>query len=121
MSRRVLGANYDDLLNIKNNWMKNIVANGFFWVTLFLAVEEKVTSLKGSKSKTINGHHRGTMAQSVLFVFNMTGRAIHSLRALDELIVIRVLNALKINLLPMQSPIKRTNLKIDIISTAVLR
>jgi hypothetical protein len=39
----VLGAHYDDLLNIKNNWMKNIVASGFFLVTLFLAEEEKVT------------------------------------------------------------------------------
>jgi hypothetical protein len=43
LSRRVLGAHYDDLLNIKNNWMKNILASGFFLVTLFLAVEEKVT------------------------------------------------------------------------------
>ena len=53
MSRRVPEANCDDLLNIKNNWMKNILASGFFLVTLFLAVEEKVTGLKGFKSKTI--------------------------------------------------------------------
>jgi hypothetical protein len=33
--------------------MKNMVASGFFLVTLFLAVEEKVTDLKGFKSKTI--------------------------------------------------------------------
>ena len=49
----MLGAHYDDLLNIKNNWMKNIVASGFFLVTLFLAVEEKVTGSKGFESKTI--------------------------------------------------------------------
>jgi hypothetical protein len=48
----VLGAHYDDLLNIKNNWMKNIVASGFFLVTLFLAVEEKVTGSHGRESKT---------------------------------------------------------------------
>jgi hypothetical protein len=41
------------LLNLNNNWMKNIVASGFFLVTLFLAEEEKVTGLKGFKSKTI--------------------------------------------------------------------
>jgi hypothetical protein len=29
------------------------LASGFFLVTLFLAVEEKVTGLKGFKSKTI--------------------------------------------------------------------
>jgi hypothetical protein len=57
----VLGAHYDDLLNIKNNWMKNIVASGFFWVTLFLAEEEKVTGSKGFESKTIK-----TMARNVL-------------------------------------------------------
>ncbi|GAC18436.1 hypothetical protein GARC_1461 [Paraglaciecola arctica BSs20135] len=33
--------------------MKNIVASGFFLVTLFLAVEEKVTGSKGSETKTI--------------------------------------------------------------------
>ena len=49
----MLGAHYDDLLNIKNNWMKNIVASGFFLVTLFLAKEEKVTGSKGFGSKTI--------------------------------------------------------------------
>jgi hypothetical protein len=36
--------------------MKNIVASGFFWVTLFLAEEEKVTGSKGFESKTISGH-----------------------------------------------------------------
>jgi hypothetical protein len=49
----VPGAHCDDLLNIKNNWMENIVASGFFLVTLFLAVEEKVTGLKGFMTKTI--------------------------------------------------------------------
>ncbi|MFT6779622.1 MAG: hypothetical protein ACJAV1_003565 [Paraglaciecola sp.] len=33
--------------------MKNIVASGFFLVTLFLAEEEKVTGSKGFGSKTI--------------------------------------------------------------------
>jgi hypothetical protein len=33
--------------------MKNIVASGFFLVTLFLAAEEKVTGSKGFESKTI--------------------------------------------------------------------
>jgi hypothetical protein len=33
--------------------MKNIVASGFFLVTLFIAVEEKVTGSKGFESKTI--------------------------------------------------------------------
>jgi hypothetical protein len=61
--------------------MKNIVASGFFLVTLFLAVEEKVTGLKGFKTKPSR-----MMARSVLFVFNIIGRAIHSDRALDVLI-----------------------------------
>ena len=66
MSRRVLGAYYEDLLNIKNNKMKNIVASGFFLATLFLAAEEKVTGLKGFKTQTIT-----TMARSVLFVLHI--------------------------------------------------
>ena len=66
LSRRVLGAHYDDLLNIKNNWMKNIVASGFFLATLFLAAQEKVTGLKGFKTQTIT-----TMARSVLFVLHI--------------------------------------------------
>jgi hypothetical protein len=41
------------------------LASGFFLVTLFLAAEEKVTGLKGFKTKTIT-----TMARSVLFVFH---------------------------------------------------
>jgi hypothetical protein len=65
----VPGAHYDDLLNIKNNWMKNIVASGFFLVTLFLAVEEKVTGSKGFESKTIKRTPRGMMARSVLLTF----------------------------------------------------
>ena len=32
LSRRVQGAHYDDLLNIINNWMKNIV----WWATFLL-------------------------------------------------------------------------------------
>lgn len=52
LSRRVPGAHCDDLLNTPDNWMKNIVASGFFLVTLFLAVEEKVTGSKGFESKT---------------------------------------------------------------------
>ena len=33
LSRRVLGAHYDDLLNIKNNWMKNIIWRAAsFWL-----------------------------------------------------------------------------------------
>jgi hypothetical protein len=50
--------------SLKSNRMKNILASGFFLVTLFLAAEEKVTGLKGFKSKTIT-----TMARSVLFIF----------------------------------------------------
>jgi hypothetical protein len=53
LSHRVPGAHCDDLLNLPDNWMKNIVASGFFLVTLFLAVEEKVTGSKGFESKTI--------------------------------------------------------------------
>ena len=53
LSHRVLGAYYDDLLNRINNWLKNIVASGFFWVTLFLAVVEKVTGSKGFETKTV--------------------------------------------------------------------
>ena len=49
----MLGAYYDDLLNRINNWLKNIVASGFFWVTLFLAVVEKVTGSKGFETKTV--------------------------------------------------------------------
>jgi hypothetical protein len=84
----VLGAHYDDLLNLKNNWMKNISGERLlfmkyvlyftlraiqrmfkffpeeFVVNLFLAAEEKVTGLKGFKSKTIR-----TMARSVLLFF----------------------------------------------------
>jgi hypothetical protein len=55
----VLEVHYDDLLNIKNNWMKNIVASSFCLVTLFLAAEEKETGLKSSKSKTISGRRVG--------------------------------------------------------------
>jgi hypothetical protein len=42
------------------------LASGFFLVTLFLAAEEKVTGLKGFKTKTIT-----TMARSVLFVLHI--------------------------------------------------
>jgi hypothetical protein len=64
LSRRVPGAHCDDLLNLNNNWMKNIVASGFFLVTLFLAEEEKVTGSKGFGSKPT-----GMMARSVPFSF----------------------------------------------------
>ncbi|WP_039988457.1 hypothetical protein [Paraglaciecola arctica] len=65
------------------------LASGFFLVTLFLAAEEKVTGLKGFKSKTIR-----TMARSVLLILkNKEGC---------------VVNALKTIPLPIQSPIKPT-------------
>jgi hypothetical protein len=51
LSHRGPGAHCDDLLNLINNWIKNIVASGFFLVTLFLAAEEKVTGSKGFESK----------------------------------------------------------------------
>jgi hypothetical protein len=46
----VLGAHYDDLLNIKNNWMKNIVASGIFWI-LFIAVEKEYLARRDSRQK----------------------------------------------------------------------
>jgi hypothetical protein len=43
LSRRVRGAHYDDLLNIKNNWMKNIVWRaGFF--AYFICLQKKSKS-----------------------------------------------------------------------------
>jgi hypothetical protein len=48
--------------------MKNIVASGFFLVTLFLAVEEKVTGLKGFKTKTI----KDDGAKRALYFLNST-------------------------------------------------
>jgi hypothetical protein len=53
LSLSTSGTCTNDLLNLPDNRMKNILASGFFLVTLFLAVEEKVTGLKGFKSKTI--------------------------------------------------------------------
>ncbi|GAC17185.1 hypothetical protein GARC_0203 [Paraglaciecola arctica BSs20135] len=35
MSRRVPGAHYDDLLNLRNNWMKNIVWRAAFFAYFF--------------------------------------------------------------------------------------
>jgi hypothetical protein len=48
-------------------WLRTLVASGFFLVTLFLAVEEKVTGSNGFETKTITRTPRGMMARSVLF------------------------------------------------------
>jgi hypothetical protein len=47
--------------------VKNFSSGGFFLVTLFLAVEEKVTGSNGFETKTITRTPRGMMARSVLF------------------------------------------------------
>jgi len=51
--------------------VKNFNSDGFFLVTLFLAVEEKVTGLNEFKIKVIRWTPRGMMARSVLsFLIN---------------------------------------------------
>jgi hypothetical protein len=53
LSLSTSGTCTNDQLNLLGNWVKNIIASGFFLVTLFLAVEEKVTGSKGFETKTI--------------------------------------------------------------------
>ncbi|MFT6990652.1 MAG: hypothetical protein ACJASL_002634 [Paraglaciecola sp.] len=40
------GAHCDDLLNLTNNWKKNIAGERLLFGYFFLAAEEKVTGLK---------------------------------------------------------------------------
>jgi len=49
--------------------VKNFSCGGFFLVTLFLAVEEKVTGLKGFKTKTFTRTPRGMKARRVFIAF----------------------------------------------------
>jgi hypothetical protein len=66
LSHRVPGAHCDDLLNLPDNWMKNIVASGFFLVTLFLAVEEKVTGSKGFAQPKLDTHSNKAPNRSLI-------------------------------------------------------
>jgi hypothetical protein len=50
----VLGAHCDDLLNLINNWMKNIAASGLFCL-LFLAVEKKYGRLARMPIEKLHG------------------------------------------------------------------
>ena len=46
LSRRVPGAHCDDLLNIIDNWIKNIVASGLFCL-FFVAADKKQVAQNG--------------------------------------------------------------------------
>jgi hypothetical protein len=49
--------------------LRTLVVSGIFLVTLFFAVEKRVTGSKGFESKTIMRTPRGMMARSVLLIF----------------------------------------------------
>ena len=51
LSHRVLGAHYDDLLNIRNNWMKNIVWRAAFSGYSFLLLKKSIW-LEGNRVKS---------------------------------------------------------------------
>jgi hypothetical protein len=56
--------------------VKNFSCSGFYLVTLFLTVEEKVTGSKGCESKTISGRRAGRWRAASLYLKKLEGNAL---------------------------------------------